>query len=156
LSRHFERHLFEARTDKPVQLKWIADIISLVERHAESLDWAHETKLLNRLEVFYSLTPLPEKYARLIPVRQIAPPEGVNRYPQGWPREKFEHWKTVGFWRFLGQTFRPPSEWWLRLYHGVGPRSTWWYGQIAHRMRIIQRLFWLLIRKMGMRQTVEH
>jgi hypothetical protein len=146
LLRHFALHLLAAPY-KPLQLKWSADILSLVERHAEMIDWERDSKLLNRLEVFYSLTPLPEKYARVIPVRHLLPPEGVNQYPQGWPQEKFEQFKQVGFWRFVGQTFRPPSEWWLRLNYSISPKSTFWYGQVIHRLRILQLLFWALIRR---------
>lgn len=147
LSRHFTRHLFEARADKPLQLKWIADILSLVERHAESIDWSHHTQLLQRLDVFYSLTPLPETLRGIIPIEPGQPPAGVDRYPQGWPQEKFERSRQVGLGHFIAQTFRSPSEWWLRLYYGIRLGATGWYGQVVHRARILGRLVRLLARK---------
>jgi hypothetical protein len=149
LSRHFTRHLFEARTEKPLQLKWIADIISLVECHAETIDWSHQAKLIQRLDVFYSLTPLPEKFMDVIPVRPGRAPAGVNQYPQGWPQEKFERSQQVGLGRFIAQTFRSPSEWWLRLYYGIRPGSRVWYGQVVQRARVLRLLFGLLIRKVA-------
>ncbi len=147
LSRHFTRHLFEARTDKPLPLKWISDILSLAERHAKSIDWSRHTQLLQRLDVFYSLTPLPETLRGIIPIEPSQPPAGVDRYPQGWPQEKFAQARQRGLARFLAQTFRSPSEWWLRLYYGIRPGSTGWYGQVVHRARILGRLVRLLARK---------
>jgi hypothetical protein len=147
LSRHFTRHLFEARTDKPLQLKWIADILSLIEGRAESIDWSQPAKLLHWLDVFYSLTPLPEVLHGVIPVEQGRPPTGVNQYPQGWPQEKLEHGRQVGWGNFAAQTFRAPSEWWLRLYYGIRPGSTGWYGQVVHRTRLLG----LMIRRLARR-----
>jgi len=145
LTRHFTRHLFEARTDKPLQLKWIADILSLVEQHAESIDWSQYKKLLQRLDVFYSLTPLPEPLHGVIPLAQNPTPAGVNQYQQGWPQEKFERSRKVGLGNFVVQTFRSPSEWWLRLYYGIRPGSTGWYGQVVHRVRLLG----LMIRRLA-------
>ncbi len=147
LSRHFTRHLFEARTNKPLQLKWIADILSLVECHAESMDWSKNQKLLQRLDVFYSLTPMPESLRHAVPIACSPMPAGVDHYPQGWPQEKFERSRQVGLGKFIVQTFRSPSEWWLRLYYGIKPGSRFWVGQVVHRVHLLSRLFGLLIRK---------
>jgi hypothetical protein len=150
LIRHLERHLFEATANKPLQLKWVADIVSLVEKHAETLDWdnlwRHDRALLNRLELFYSLTPMPEHLAKIIPVRQMQPPSGLNQYPKGWPQQRAQKWKQVGLLQFLQQTVTPPSDWWLRLYYGINERSCFWYRQVIHRMRILKLMIWALIR----------
>lgn len=149
LCRHLERHLFEATANKPLQLKWIADIISIVERHAESMDWDRLQKenqaLLQRLEVFYSLTPIPDHLAKYIPVKQIEALSGFNQYPNGWPQQRILKWRRVGLIRFLWQTFTPPSVWWLRLYYGVNQQSCFWVGQVVHRMRIFNLLLHALI-----------
>jgi len=79
LSRHFQRHLFEASTSRPLPLKWVADILSLVERHAPDPGWADRLRgdriLMRRLEVFYGFTPVPKEMAGIIPVRPGAPPQ---------------------------------------------------------------------------------
>lgn len=137
LLRHFTRHLFEARTDRPLPLKWVADIVSLAECNAERMDWPQQTKLLQSLEVFYSLTPLPETLRGKIPIQHSQPPAGVNQYPQGWPQERFERSRQVGLARFIAQTLRPPSEWWLRLYYGIDSRQVPWHGQVRHRLHIL-------------------
>jgi hypothetical protein len=141
LSKHLARHLLHANDGQPLQLKWIADIISLVEKHALSIDWAQlhqqDPDVLERLEVFYSLTPLPERCAGIIPIKRIWPPQGINQYPKGWPENHFREWKKVGFLQFLWRTFIPPSDWWLHLHFGVGDRTLPWYRQVIYRMRII-------------------
>ena len=153
LSRHLTKHLFIGNINKPVQLKWIADIISLVERHAEELDWTYlrqnHPDILNRLEVLYSLTPLPEHLANIIPIRQVASPSGLNQYPPGWPHRSLQEWKQVGYLRFIWQAFIPPSDWWLRLHYGIPEQSLFWYRHIIYRMQICRSIFWALIRRIG-------
>ena len=151
LSRHLTRHLFGATAHKPLKLKWCADFISIIERETESIDWKDLQRsnpdILRRLEIFYSLTPMPEQIAKLIPVRQVSPPSGLNHYLTGWPQAAFSEWRRVGFLRFLWRTFSPPSDWWLRLYYGIGKRSVFWYGQIVYRLQILRRMFWVLVYK---------
>jgi hypothetical protein len=151
LGRHFKRHLFEGTADKPLQLKWVADIVSLIEQHAETIDWdylrQHDKALMQRLEVFYSLTPMSERLAKIIPIRQTIQPSGINQYPMGWPQQKTQKWRQVGLLQFLRHTFSPPSIWWLRLYYGIGEWPCFWYGQFTYRMRILSLMFWVLIRR---------
>ncbi len=157
LLRHFALHLLAAPY-KPLQLKWSADILSIVERHAESMDWAsiqrRRPALLRRLEVFYSFTPLPEQYENLIPIKRIPPPNGANQHPAGWPRQKFSQWKRVGFWKFLRHTFSPPTDWWLQLRYGIGHRSVFWYGQIVYRTQILGLVFWSCIRRIMKNKSI--
>jgi len=149
LSRHLARHMLDVTAEHPLQLKWVADILGLVERHAEEIDWAwlkrSHPDIIHRLEIFYSLTPLPERYANIIPIRKIPPLEDFNQYPKGWPQNKISHWKRVGFWRFLWHTFTPPSNWWLCLYYGIEERSAFWYGRVIYRMQVLALMFWAVI-----------
>jgi hypothetical protein len=153
LCRHFKRHLLAGTADKPLQLKWVADIVSLVEYHAETMDWdylrQHDKALMQRLEVFYSLTPMPECSAKIIPVRQTPHPSGLNQYPSGWPQQTIQKWRQIGLLQFIRHTFTPPSIWWLRLYYGISERSCFWYGQTANRMRIFRLMLWVLIRRIS-------
>jgi hypothetical protein len=153
LSRHLERHLFETTAAHPLQLKWTADIVSLVERHAILLDWdslrRDHPELLTRLELFYSLTPIPEALAGILPIRRIAAPADCNQYPNGWPHNKIGQWKRVGFLRFLRQTFAPPSVWWLRLVYGIDERSAFWYGRVIYPLQVINLAFWAVVDSLG-------
>ena len=151
LSRHLARHLFSGKDERPLQLKWTADIVSLVEQDADRLDWEElerqDPALLKRLEVFYSLTPRPEDTGKL-PFRPGAAPQGLNQYPNGWPQQVFGEWKTVGAGEFIARTLRPPSDWWLRLYYGIDETRTGWYGQVIYRVNIPRLIFWALVRKL--------
>jgi hypothetical protein len=153
LSRHLARHLLETTAERPLQLKWVADIISLVERHAGSLDWSSlqqdHPDLMTRLEVFYSLTPIPPALSGTLPIRQVPPPEGCSQYPSGWPHHKIHQWKRFGFWRFLRQTFTPPSVWWLRLYYGISERNAFWYGHVVYPLQIPNLMFWAALDSIG-------
>jgi hypothetical protein len=147
LIRHLTRHLFAATQAKPLPLKWIADIVNLVERHAEDIDWGKQTALLNRLEVIYSLGSFPEHLSARIPVKNIQIPNGINQYPGGWPQHKFAEWRQVGFLTYLKNTLSPPSDWWLRLQYGIDQKSVFWYGQIIHRLQVSRMLMTRLMRR---------
>ena len=151
LNRHMIQHLYAARVDKPLSLKWSADIINLVERHAGSMDWSEfqrrDPAFLRRLAVLYSLTPLPEMYEKVIPIEKIKHPPGLDQYPGGWPQWPFPNWKRVGFWRYLWRTFSTPSIWWLCLCYGTDEQSSFWYGQVLHRLRVLKLMLWALVRR---------
>jgi hypothetical protein len=152
LSRHFQRHLFEASSSRPLPLKWIADILSLVERHAPEPGWTDRLRrdkaLLQRLQVFYGLTPLPERLVGIVPVRPAAPPAGLNLYPGGWPRQDRRALQNVGLPRFLLLTLAAPSSWWLRLHYGISQRSCWWYGAVVHPVYVLRLIARGLVRRM--------
>lgn len=90
LMRHLTRHLFDARADRPVSFKWVADITSLVEQQARALDWKallrRDPAFLKRLSVLYSLTPLPDGYETVLPLKKSVSMGGLGQYPRGWPQ----------------------------------------------------------------------
>lgn len=146
--RHLIRHMFVATNEKPLPLKWIADVICIVERHAQEINWDENKHLLNRLEVIYSLTPFPEHLSSVIPIQQIQAPSGVNQYPQGWPQQVYPQWKHKGILYYLTKTFlsptyiwhtlSTPSAWWLMLQYGIKKENLFWYGQVVYRLQILR------------------
>ena len=154
LMRHITKHLFVGHAGNPAQIKWMADIISLVEHHAKEMDWTHLRRyrpdILNRLELFYSYTPLPEHLTQIIPIKQVAPPSGFNQYPPGWPHQSIKQWKQVGLLRFIWQIIIPPSDWWIRLYYGLGEGSLFWHRYIVYRAQVLSSIFWVLMHRMDL------
>lgn len=154
LTRHFTKHLFIGNPSKPAQFKWMADIISLVECHAEELDWKYiqenRPDVINRLEVFYSFTPLPESLAKIIPIKQVRPPRGLGQYPPGWPHQSIQQQKQIGVSKFIWQIFIPPSDWWTRLYYGISQQSLFWHRQVFYRMQVFKAMFWVTAHKIGL------
>lgn len=148
LWRHLRHHLLVAPQERPLQLKWVADIVALVEDHAAEIDWnmirQGNPDLLHRLEIFYSLSPLPPRLRGIVPVREMEAPDGVNRYPAGWPQHAFREVQQIGWGRFLWQTLLPPSDWWLKLYYGIEDRQLFWYGRVVYRFKLLQMFFWRL------------
>jgi len=153
LSRHFTKHLLIGNSRSPAQLKWIADIVSLIERRAKEIDWQHlqqhHPDILSRLEVIYSLTPLPERLTGIIPVGQITPPTGIGQYPPGWPHQSVREWRKVGYLRSVLRIFIPPSNWWLQLYYGINEKRLFWYKHVVYRAQVFSALFWTALHKMG-------
>lgn len=152
LFKHLLRHMFVSTDESPLPLRWIADVVSLVEYHAESINWKavfeQDPALKHRLEIIYSLTPFPEHLAKFIPIEKILVPKGVNRYPQGWPQQVYPEWKRAGMWvyftktlgspKYIRDTLSAPSEWWLRLQYGVRREPTFWCGQIRYRIQVLR------------------
>ena len=148
LYRHFRRHSLLATVEKPIQLKWVADIISVVEHHSPEMDWQavkdSNPALVRYLEIFYSFSPLPDHLRDRIPVRQTPVPSGVSQYLKGWPQYKLGAWKGRGVFRFLKLTFARPSDWWLSLYYGIDEQQYSLYGQVIYRLQVLSMMFWTL------------
>jgi hypothetical protein len=151
LSKHFTRHMSSANQSRPMLLKWVADVISIAEHHAEEIDWDRlrqtDRLLFKRLEVFYSFTPMPACYRNIIPIQSTQPPRGINQYSDGWPQQPAEQWRKVGLSKFLRQTFASPSVWWLRLYYGIDDRSCFWYGRVVYPLQILRSLLSAIIHR---------
>jgi hypothetical protein len=143
LSKHFAKHLFTGSPHDPAQLKWVADIISLVERHASEIDWGSlqqdHPDLIGRLELFYSLTPIPVHLANMIPVQRVYMPAALGQYPPGWPHQKISEWKHVGLPKFLYLAFFfSPAEWWTRLYYGISTGNIFWHRHLIYRKDVFK------------------
>jgi len=152
LYRHFKRHLFLATIEQPIQLKWVADMVSIIEHHCSDMDWQavkdHNPALIRYLEIFYSLSPMPEHLRDSIPIRQIPIPSGVSQYNQGWPQYKLMSWKWYGPFRFLQLTFAHPSDWWLSLYYGIDKEYFFLYGRVIYRLQVLSMMFWAVVSRL--------
>lgn len=149
---HLLKHLLiRPPARKVLQLKWVADIINVVEQSVDEIDWAYlyraRPDIMRRLEILYSLTPAPERVQKVMSIKQISPLEGANQYPQGWP-SIYVPQKKEELWHWLRQTFTAPSTWWLRLYYGIPERSVTLYGQVIYRVQILSMMIWKLIKKL--------
>ncbi|MDW8276542.1 MAG: nucleotidyltransferase family protein [Anaerolineales bacterium] len=153
LMRHLVIHLFLARTNRPIALKWIADIISLIEAQVDAVDWSaldrRDPLFRRRLAVLYSLTPACEKVRARLHLESPAPMGKLGTYPEGWPQWPFPNWREVGFWRYVWMTFAPAPEWWLRLGYGIDKGSTMWHAHVVYRAHLLRRMGWALARRLS-------
>jgi hypothetical protein len=75
-------------------------------------------------------------------------PEGIGRAFRGWPRIYFRQWKNLGLGPFLKETFWP-SEWWLRLYYGIGPDDPFFMARwVKHPLFILKFILHRLRRRL--------
>jgi hypothetical protein len=152
LSRHLTKHIFTGNEKHPAQLKWFADIVSLVERHADTLDWEFLKKrhpdLINRLELFYSLTPIPKHIVKALPIRPTVVPDALGQYPPGWPHQNIREWKQTGYFKFLFRMFFPPAEWWTRFYYGISKENIFWHRHVIYRRDVWRAAFWTLLHRL--------
>jgi hypothetical protein len=105
------------------RLIWMADILSLAERFVNEIDWErvarHYPLTLNTLSLLHTMKPLSQALLRRVPLRIGATPGGVGQDFCGWPHASLAAQRDKGWRGILGDTFWP-SEWWLRLHHGLG------------------------------------
>lgn len=139
---HIYRHSFALPLiEKPIRLIWVADFVSLVEKHIESIDWLNVKreypKVWHVLPVFHFLTPWSDKVIKSLELEITRPPQGIGQSFQGWPHSSLAQQRQKGVWRLLADTFWP-SEWWTQLYYGTNRQSVaWWRTRLwGHPLHI--------------------
>ncbi len=140
LMRHLRKHLFDARPDRPLSLKWVSDILGLAQNYATQINWTvlkqRDSRFLNRLAILYALTPVPREHEAHLPLQSIPTLTDFGQYPAGWPR-----WPVAGVTRenwlkYIWNTLSPPPTWWIRLYEGVTGNIVW-HRHILYRLRLL-------------------
>jgi hypothetical protein len=157
---HLCRHLGYSMLFGQSRLIWMADIISFAERFASEIDWDWIERqyafVLEVLSVLHFTTPLSDKLLSHAPLKIGRAPQGIGEEFQGWPKTSMAIQRQKGIRRFLSDTFFP-SEWWVRLYYGVGTsrsitRSCW----LRHPLHIFGWIWhWLLGRLNWFKQPGE-
>jgi hypothetical protein len=107
---------------EPLKLIWCADVIGVVNRYVEEIDWEWFTKsmswVLPTVAMFGCLVPPSPEVQKLVVLDGAPQPEGIGDDFDGWPRVYWQRLRARGLLESLRVTFLP-SEWWLRLYYGV-------------------------------------
>jgi hypothetical protein len=143
---------------QPFRLIWLVDMVGLAERYAAEIDWARVERdyalVLSTLSLFHHITPLSEGLCQTARLNLGRPPQGIGREFEGWPHRSIRRQRATGkgYGRIFWDTFCP-SEWWLRLYYGVGSaRSLGWYRWVLHPLHV---LIWggqLMLERAGWRK----
>ncbi len=132
---HVYRHAMEDMIFKPLRLIWVADLVSLAEQYALTIDWNRVAPAVRRaLAVLHWLTPLSEELRAAAALDIGAAPRGIEKQSgwdfQGWPRSSLAAQRDKGYLGILRDTFYPP-EGWLRLYYGLGRGADFWWGRLV-------------------------
>ena len=140
---HLYQHgLHAPLTYEPYKLISVADIVSLVEKKNESLDWEKIQKnypqLLKILPLLHYLTPWNESLQqKLLPETSRAVAKVGEPY-KGWPRTKLARKGDKTLLLLLRSTFIP-SHWWIMVYYGIdGFFSLMWCRFVRHPMHLLR------------------
>jgi hypothetical protein len=130
------------------RLIWVADIISFAERFVKEIDWekleAQCPFVLSTLSLLHFITPLTKTLLARAPINIEPKPKGIGKGFRGWPSLALMDQRTKGLGRFLLNTFFP-SEWWLRLYYGLGTtKPVLWYRIVRHPLHILKNIIFTI------------
>ena len=136
-------HGFQAPlTYEPYRLMHVADIVSLVEKYFETLNWQHIRKetptLLNSISRFHYLTPWPESLSMALALDIRNQPWGIGLPFSGWPLQKLKTVKTPRIPVLLKNTLLP-SQWWLQVYYGHLQGLAYWKTRCIDHPRTVWR-----------------
>jgi hypothetical protein len=143
LLEHVYRHaLGPPLLGSDLRYVWIADLVSLVEKYVDSIDWerlkSQSPRTYNILPLLHFLTPWPEDVLHRLPFEMPSKPRDVGQDYNGWPRRRLAGRRRESAQAILRETFSPP-EWWLRLFYGVGDRHSWlWNRWVRHPVHVLQ------------------
>jgi hypothetical protein len=122
------------------RLIWMADLISLSERFAHDIDWAHvPPRVINTLALLHWQTPLSEELRRTAGIKIGARPDGIGVEFDGWPRVRSSLRQAL--W---------PAEWWLRLRYARGAKSLWRERWLRHPLHMVGQVLRALLEKLGL------
>ena len=142
-------HTYQHLVIEDIRLNGIADLLSLSQRYVDEIDWdlirRRYPALLEALSVIHFLTPLPAVVIERAGIQIGRAPAEIGRDWSGWPR--LAYGRGRGDWpAFLKETFFP-SEWFLRLYYGVGSTRPIWPTRVFRHPLHVAFLAWLRLVK---------
>jgi len=140
---HLYHHGFRAPlTYEPYRLISVADIVGLVEKEVNSLNWeklqSQYPNLFNTLQYFHHITPWTKDVLEKISTKPGRVPTGVGISFMGWPQIRLSDWRGKKRLTMLRLTFFP-SQWWLRIYYSNISRLPITHHQLLYHWR---QLFW--------------
>jgi hypothetical protein len=95
------------------------------------------------------MTPLSDNLQRQAPLKIGRAPRGVGVEFQGWPRYSLPRQRAKSYRLILHDSLFP-SEWWLRLYYGVGTaRPLFWHRWLWHPLHLLDFGRQLMLERLG-------
>jgi hypothetical protein len=134
------------------RLIWVADIVGFAERFADRIDWEKTARrspwVLSSLALLHHVTPLAEDLREKAGLEITSPPKGAGESYRGWPAERFSRQRIADLPRWLKETVLP-SEWWLRLYYGLGGDGSFVYHRcVRHPLHVMANVADLVSRRL--------
>jgi hypothetical protein len=134
---HLCRHLAEPAVAGTLRLIWVADIVGYATRYREAIPWADVRRrypfVINALSLLDLVTPLPSELAEFAAPPSAREIRGVGKVSK--PPGEILRWSRP--LRAILRDAFDPSDWWLRLYYGVGVGSPlWWHRSVRHPLQV--------------------
>jgi len=122
----------------------LADIVTLVERYFDRIDWQEAGRqfkhLLPVLSRFHFITPWRDEIVDSLNLDIDTVPKQSGRPFRGWPLYKMENRPIAGIGSLLYETLLPP-QWWMQVYYGQLGGAAYWKSRCFEHPRAIWR--WL-------------
>ena len=138
------QHLIEStNVFSSVGLIWVADVVSFAEHYGAQIDWGKVRRqypiVLSTLSLVHFLTPLSDSLVTRAGIEIGRAPRGLWDDFRKSPRTPPEATTQEGYALTLRDAFFP-SEWWLRLYFGIGSaHPVSWHHRLQHLLYLVAR-----------------
>ena len=145
---HLYRHGFSSPLNQDsFRLISTADIIGLVEKNIDRVDWrvvfSKYPQLKIVLPLFHFLSPWSEKVIDRLSMEIQKPPRGVGQPFTGWPSQPLLRIKSAPRFDFIHDTLWPP-EWWFRLYYAPDGKFAYWWCRFARHPKLLLKRAWIV------------
>jgi hypothetical protein len=123
---HLCRHAAQPAAGGRLRLIWVADIVGYATRYRDDISWPdlrlRYPFVANALSLLDLVTPLPRELAEYAGQGTAAAMRGVGTVSK--PPNEILGWRRPV--RDIARDVLDPSDWWLRLYYGIGVGSPLW------------------------------
>jgi hypothetical protein len=140
---HIYRHaLGPPLLASPLRLIWVADLVSLVEKYVDQLDWSKVKRQYPQvwriLPLLDFITPWSANVTGKLELKLPPEVKGAGLDYQGWPRVSLKAGDKQELGTIMANTLNPP-EWWLRLFYGGGTSGAWlWHRWLRHPWHVLE------------------
>lgn len=136
-------HGFQAPlTYEPFRFMHVADMVTLVEKFIDVINWQQVRKemplLLNAISRFHYLTPLPDKVVSQLDLNVQKHPGGAGIPYKGWPKRKIAAVQKTKLLQLSIDTFWP-SQWWMQIYYGHLSGINYFKARLFDHPRMVWR-----------------
>jgi hypothetical protein len=120
----------------------VADMVSLVEKYLDTVNWQAVRKnvptLLNVLSRFHYLTPWQDSVAAQLELDIGKRPGGTGLPFRGWPKRRLTAARKTGLLQLTKDTLWP-SQWWMQVYYGHVRGGGYWKARLVEHPRQVWR-----------------
>ncbi len=147
-------HGFQAPlTYEPFRFMHVADMVTLVEKFHEEIDWQVMQKemptLVNILSRFHFLTPWQKNISDQLKLDIRDQPGRAGLPYNGWPLRKIKEVKRTKLFNLALDTLWP-TKWWTQVYYGHLRGRGYWKARFIDHPRMVWRwvkAYWFAYRQ---------